>query len=58
MRLVWSLPSQTYFSGEESLSLFHPEEVQDLGLPLLPLVNPPQAQDVEQDGQHHHQDAE
>lgn len=55
---VWNLPSQTYFSGEEGLSLFSPEEVQGLGLPLLPLVDPPQTQDVEQDGQHHHQDAE
>lgn len=45
-------------SGEEGLSLLHPEEVQGLGLPLLPLVDPPQAQDVEQDGEHHDQDAE
>lgn len=44
-------------SGQESLPLLHPEEVQGLGLPLLPLVDPPQAQDVEQDGQQHHQDA-
>ncbi len=55
---VWNVTSQTYLSGEEGLSLFSPEEVQGLGLPLLPLVDPPQAQDVEQDGQHHHQDAE
>lgn len=55
---VWSLPSQTDFSGEEGLSLLGPEKVQGLGLPLLPLVDPPQAQDVEQDGQHYDQDAE
>lgn len=53
-----SPPSQMCFSGEEGLSLFSPEEVQGVCLPLLPLVDPPQAQDVEQDGQHHHQDAE
>lgn len=45
-------------SGEQSLSLLDPEKVQDLGLPQLPLMDPPQAQDVQQDGEHHHQDAE
>lgn len=45
-------------SGEEGLALLHPEEVQGFGLALLPPVDPPQAQDVEQDGQQHHQDAE
>lgn len=45
-------------SGEEGLSLLHPQQVQGLGLSLLPLVDPPQAQDVEQDGEQHHQDAE
>lgn len=49
---------RTCFSGEESFSLFGPEEVQGLDLPLLALVDPPQAKDVEQDGQQHHQDAE
>lgn len=45
-------------SREERLALFGPEEVQGFGLALLPLVDPPQAQDVEQDGEQHHQDAE
>lgn len=31
---------QVHQSGEEGLSLLHPEEVQGLGLPLLPLVDP------------------
>lgn len=47
-----------HYSRQESLSLLSPEKVQGLCLPLLPLVDPPQAQDVEQDGQHHDQDAE
>lgn len=50
---VWSS-----LSVEEGLSLLGPDEVEDLGLPLLPLVDPPQAQDVEHDGQEHHQDAD
>lgn len=45
-------------SGEERLPLLRPEEVEGLGLPLLALVDPPQAQDVERDGQEHHQDAD
>lgn len=54
----WNLPSQMKPSGQKSLSFLGPEKVQGLCLPLLPLVDPPQAQDVEQDGQHHDQDAE
>lgn len=45
-------------SGEEGLSLLGPQEVEGLGLALLALVDPPQAQDVEQDGEQHHQDAQ
>ncbi|KAF3852772.1 hypothetical protein F7725_006127 [Dissostichus mawsoni] len=35
--------------------LLGPQQLEGLALPLLPLVDPPQTQDVQQDGQHHHQ---
>lgn len=45
-------------SRQQHLALLGPQQVEGLGLPLLPLVDPPQAQDVEQDGEQHHQDAQ
>lgn len=49
---------RTGVSGQEKFSLLSPEEIQGLSLPLLALVDPPQAQNIEQDGEQHHQDAE